>query len=202
MTNKFLYKPVKPFSINQLFGEDKTCTDGKGHFITKETAASCPVGMTSLYGSYGIKGHNGLDLMAYHGQEVYCAAEGTVSYAGGDQSAGIGVEVVTKVGNQYFKHIYWHLMGVNVKVGQAVDVGYPLGWADNTGDSSGDHLHFGLKECDSTGKTLNYNNGYKGAVDPLPFLYDGFAIDAAPLLKQYKELLARLIDALSEMLRK
>ena len=44
------------------------------------------------------------------------------------------------------KTIYWHLIKeIPVKVGQKVQAGDVVGYADNTGFSTGDHLHFGLK---------------------------------------------------------
>ena len=45
--------------------------------------------------------------------------------------------------------------------------------------TTGSHLHFGLKEVDNTGRTVNWNNGYNGAIDPAPFFnqaYDGTPI--------------------------
>jgi len=34
----------------------------------------------------------------------------------------------------------------------------------------GIHLHFGLKYCDKYGNALNWDNGYKGGIDPLPLI--------------------------------
>lgn len=198
--SKFLYKPLKPWFVGQRFGEDTVCTDG-ARYVSKPTTATCPTGFTSLYASLGLKGHNGLDIGAWRGQPVSCAAEGRVHYVETTPGSGLAVEVVSKVGDRYFKHIYGHLQGVNVSKGQEVGVGALLGWADSTGMSTGDHLHFGLKECTALGKTLNKDNGYKGAIDPAPLMFDAYAIDAAPLLSKYKELLAQLIERLSEQLR-
>ena len=41
-----------------------------------------------------------------------------------------------------------------------------------TGNVTGPHLHLGLREADSTGYAINLDNGYKGFIDPLPFLKD------------------------------
>jgi hypothetical protein len=46
-----------------------------------------------------------------------------------------------------------------------------VGHVDTTGFSTGNHLHFGLRLVDpKTLQILNYDNGYKGGVDPIPYL--------------------------------
>src|SRR5260370_31962867 len=67
-------------------------------------------------------------------------------------------------------------------VGVAVKAGDLLGYADNTGLSTGDHLHFGLKpqaEAEPAGTWINVaqTNGYLGAIDPTPYLNGRFAED-------------------------
>ena len=182
---KFLYKPLKPFFLGQKFGTENTDPS-----------------LRPLYDTFGLKGHNGLDIGAWRGQPVSCACDGTVSYVETTPGSGLAVEVISPVGDRFYKHVYGHLQGYNVVKGQVVAVGDLLGWADSTGASTGDHLHFGLKECTKEGKTLNYKNGYKGAIDPLPFLFDGHAVDAAPLLKRLKGIIAQLSEQLAELLRK
>ncbi len=173
-----LYLPVKPLHINQMFGENpQQYADPK-------------------YG--GIKGHNGADLMAYHGQPVYASHDGTAYYEI-DAGQGHGVVILSNQpykladgSTNYVKSIYWHLcdstkepqfksivegktLGIKVVAGQII------GFADNTGASSGDHLHFGLKSVakDSSGNwyNLNQDNGYLGAIDPVPYFNGLFAQD-------------------------
>ena len=59
-------------------------------------------------------------------------------------------------------------------VGVFVKCGDLIGYADNSGTTSGDHLHFGIKpqmEGEPDGIWYNYaqSNGYMGAVDPTPY---------------------------------
>lgn len=68
------------------------------------------------------------------------------------------------IGAQY-KTYYAHLSQVAVKTGQSVIAGQQIGLSGNTGNSSGAHLHFGVKPL-----PFNNNNGYLGAVDPLPLI--------------------------------
>jgi len=195
-----LYQPVKPFHVNQPFGDDKVCTNGKEN-IMKPSNGTCPDSYESLYKKYGLKGHNGMDLRAVRWQPVYCSAEGTVLHVETEVERGLGVEVLTKDGERYYKHNYWHLIALNVHEGEKVEIGTLLGYADSTGLSTGDHLHWGLKECSKGGFTLNTNNGYKGAIDPAPFMVNAFALDVAPIIRQLKEVMALYIDKLSDMLR-
>lgn len=180
--------PVTPFYVNQEFGEDP-----------------------KTYSQFGIKGHNGLDLRASHGQPVYAAHDGTAYYEE-DSSQGHGVVVVSNDKFDYkgkqvnFKTIYWHFCdpakepklaspiyrktGINTGTGVQVKQGDLLGYANNTGFSSGDHLHFGLKPVVpgsqysddavdvNIGDWINVEqkNGYKGAIDPTPY----FPVEVLP----------------------
>lgn len=177
----FLKYPVNPLHINQNFGADMSCVDSKNNVVTKATSATCPAGYVSLYAKSGMKGHNGLDLRAYHGQEVYAACEGYVEEVQTEEARGLGLGIVTN--ELYFctelnrltqwKIRYWHLKGFEVKKGDYVEQGQLIGYADNTGFSSGDHLHCELKPVSvKKGVVTNLlqNNGYYGGVDPIPYL--------------------------------
>lgn len=137
-----------------------------------------------MYTNMGMLGHNGIDFTAVHGIPVYAAHEG-ICYPEIDGSGGNGVVIRTLNDYEYegkqvrFKTIYWHLMQSDavVKTGQKVLAGELIGYADNTGMSTGDHLHFGLKpqmwnENDWTWYNPDQNNGYLGAIDPAPFFED------------------------------
>jgi murein DD-endopeptidase MepM/ murein hydrolase activator NlpD len=53
--------------------------------------------------------------------------------------------------------------------GKNLGEGVCLGQTDNTGDSTGPHLHIGVKLIQN-GKILNPYNGFGGSVDPLPIM--------------------------------
>jgi murein DD-endopeptidase MepM/ murein hydrolase activator NlpD len=93
-------------------------------------------------------------------------------------------------GQVYFKTIYWHLKkgSFKVKPGQIVKVGDILAETDNTGFSSGTHLHFGLKpvvpgEMDMVWYNTSQDNGYMGAIDPVPFFNGFHAFDAQTIMQ-------------------
>lgn len=138
----------------------------------------------------GIKGHNGIDFFAGHGNPVYATHDGFASFEI-DNSGGHGVVVTTdktfdyKDGQAYFKTIYWHFVDSTkepqfkspIENGtKYVKNGDLIGYADNTGASTGDHLHFGLKPMakypDGTFYNLEQTNGFLGAIDPTPY-FDG-----------------------------
>lgn len=151
-----------------------------------------------------VKGHTGIDMGAGHGEIVRAAHDGEVSYAGVDSMEGYGVVIRTlepfeyEGQELYFKTIYWHLIKeIPVKVGQKVKVGDIIGYADSTGFSTGSHLHFGLKpqiagENDWTWANAEQDNGYFGAIDPMPYFNGYFAEEKASIINKMKLLLTLL----------
>ena len=182
-------KPLARIILNQSFGEDRACITTEGRVIPR-TEATCPVGSKSLYTSMGMKAHNGLDLgLAYgRGENVYAIIEGVVTFIETERERGIGIDIVSVEkytfadhvggiegvgGEHHIKHRYWHLLEPLVKVGDFVKAGQVIGRADNTGLSSGDHLHLEVKPVEKNMNNQWYNvfqeNMYYGAVDP--FIY-------------------------------
>lgn len=138
---------------------------------------------TDLYASLGMKGHSGIDFRAEDGTPVYASHDGRVTYAGYDGAGGLTVVIRTEkefddVNGKptFWKTIYCHLKKDTLKVtgGQTVIAGQEIAKADNTGASTGSHLHFGLKpiyqgEQDWQWANVEQANGYFGAVDPAPY---------------------------------
>lgn len=188
--NKFLYQPVKPFIINQHFGENLSCVD----IATNSKVITCdglkpPAGYRSLYGP---RGHLALDLATGHGQPVYCACEGKVMTIDTNPRSGLDVRVVSQFQGKIYRHIYEHLLGYQPKIGDTIKTGDLIGWADNTGYSSGDHLHFQVEEWK--------DNGWV-AIDPLPIMFETFALQV-DVVRRLKEIVAILAERLADMMRK
>lgn len=105
-------------------------------------------------GSY----HNGMDFAIAEGTKIGASKPGTVEKVQEDGrntyyndygmslsqriAAGSGVWVRGDDGNRYY---YWHMSKVAVKQGDKVPEGALLGYAGNTGYSTGSHLHFGVQ---------------------------------------------------------
>jgi len=66
--------------------------------------------------------------------------------------------------------------GVHVRMGQN------LGMMGKTGDATGVHVHIQLRLLDQNGFMLNANNGFKGSVDPLPYMLMWEHNNESPLL--------------------
>jgi len=121
----------------------------------------------SVYKQFGLKGHNGIDFTHPQrektvGTPVYSVSEGKASVVN-QGSKGYGLYV--RITNDKHEFTYAHLSKAFVGNGANVKVGDKLGDMGNTGFSSGPHLHFGIREVEN-GKIKNYDNGYKGAIDP------------------------------------
>lgn len=191
--SKYFYQPVKPFYITQSFGAKQACISTDGSNITINCDGNNPpAGFKSLYGPGG---HNGTDLMSKHGQEVYCALSGYIESIDTNPKTGLDVRVVSEIDGHTYRHIYEHLLGYQGKVKDYVITGQLIGWADNTGYSSRDHLHFGLYEK---------NNLKWKAIDPMPLMHPIFARDHLKTIdgKLWAiELLSRIADNLAYRLR-
>jgi murein DD-endopeptidase MepM/ murein hydrolase activator NlpD len=113
-----------------------------------------------VYAQYGLKGHNGVDYAIVNGTPLYSCINGTVIERLTDT---YGYGKYLKIENDYCGVIYAHMQSWDVEVGAKVLAGQQLGLSNNTGNSTGPHLHFGLYPLPNRDKT----NGYNGYIDPL-----------------------------------
>ena len=124
-----------------------------------------------IYKKWGFPGHNGIDYGIPNGTPVGAAVSGTVA-AVSFENGGYGNYVKlahTDGGKPYFTY-YAHLASATVSPGQKVKAGTIVGLSNNTGASTGPHLHFGVK-------IEGQNPAYKGYVDPLSFFNTGGEVD-------------------------
>lgn len=120
------------------------------------TGQFCSVRTSHTAGS----GANGIDIASFSGGPVYTPRAGTVvvvfgscannsghlgdTCGGSPQYAGYGNHVILKTDDGHML-IFGHLeSAIGVQAGQHVDAGAQVGWMDQTGNSSGTHLHFGV----------------------------------------------------------
>jgi tape measure domain-containing protein len=95
-------------------------------------------------GAYGGGPHTGIDLAAARGTPVYAARRGTVTFAG--SSAGGYGNLIILAHKGDLTTYYAHLERILVSVGQQVAGKQQIGTVDSTGYSTGDHLHFEIRE--------------------------------------------------------
>ncbi len=196
-----LFYPVKPNNVNQGFGVNG-----------------------AYYQAHGINilGHNGIDFAATHGQPVYATHDG-MAYFEIDSNQGHGVVIRSTEqadfddgSTSYYKTIYWHLCDGDKEPqftspitatdytgpGQAVKAGDIIGYADNTGLSTGDHLHFSVKpiapgEYPGTWDNVLQTNGYLGCIDAAPYFNGFFAENAQAVLANLNQQLSLAQKALA-----
>jgi hypothetical protein len=95
--------------------------------------------------------HSGIDLAMPEGTVLRAINEGVVDRVyDGTQAIGKGLSIKFPDGT---RAIYGHLNEVKAKVGEQVSPGEVIGLSGNTGNSTGAHLHFGLK--DTTGASVD-----------------------------------------------
>lgn len=101
-----------------------------------------PFGMRihPIYGKWMF--HSGADIDAETGTPVKAVAEGIVIYA--DWLGSYGIVVFIKHGGN-ITTVYAHLKYFIVEVNQYVKQGDIIGYVDNTGLSTGPHLHFEIR---------------------------------------------------------
>ena len=146
----------------------------------------------TLYARFGMKGHNGIDLVRPHGSPLYAIEDGEVVDVKNDP-AGFGRHLRIIAGDNEWT--YGHCHEIFVKIGQQVKAGETIATMGNTGfvvsgatpfwrvnPYAGTHLHLGLRKIKRSRKgwsyagsklkfeVLNHGNGYKGSIDPAPLL--------------------------------
>ncbi|MGD8190373.1 peptidoglycan DD-metalloendopeptidase family protein [Brevibacillus ginsengisoli] len=102
--------------------------------------------ITSGFGKRWGKLHKGLDLWneAKGNTQIVAAKEGTVIEAGANHE-GYGYMVIIDHGGG-LQTCYAHLRKILVSIGEVVQRGQVLGLMGNTGDSTGYHLHFEVRQ--------------------------------------------------------
>jgi len=146
------------------------------------------------YSQFDLKGHNGLDIAAPLGTPIKAAYNGYIVEQA-NKDTGFGLRITQKIyfKGKYYQLVYGHMYKLAMDIPVTwnwslsyypVIVGQVIGYVDSTGYSTGNHLHFGMYMMTDEGVTINSNNGYGGAIDPLPFLRSsmtvGFKIASSP----------------------
>lgn len=109
--------------------------------------------ITSLFGyredpfTGEITYHGGTDIAAPGGTPILAAADGTVSIANGTDSWGGSYGYHVKIGHaDSFETLYAHCSSICVTEGQQVKQGEVIAYVGTTGSSTGNHLHFEVRQ--------------------------------------------------------
>lgn len=146
-------RPIEPFELTQAFGENP-----------------------ASYAKFGLKGHNGWDFRTKFddtpkGQRSILASWLMEFYRQGVDPTGYGnfFETVCKL-KSVWKLTFGHCLTIESFVTK--NEGETMAISDNTGNSTGAHLHVTVKRITITNgvhQVIDYNNGYFGAVEPQEF---------------------------------
>ena len=124
-------------------------------------------GNPAFYGQFSydgvpLRGHNGLDYSMPSGTEIVAVDDGDVLEVGFEAN-GFGNYV--KLRHRWGESLYAHLQSKKVKEADTVKSGDVIGASDNTGASTGPHLHFGIRI-----NPYSRKDGWGGFSDPEPYL--------------------------------
>ena len=184
-----IFKPFEYTIMSQGFGKENTHAS-----------------VMHFYKSYGMLGHNGWDWTAKDGEPIYwdCSSKGIVMDCHIDRNGGWGVRVITSDDNKTgFKHLFWHLKEFKCQAGQTLETGDIIGLADNTGNSTGTHLHRGLKPVKDTKlgwRNAEPNNGYCGGIDPSQYYEDIFVLDKMKQLEKKLSILQQMVGIVKKLI--
>lgn len=129
-------KPFVPRTVTAYSGPvPADATLGSGAF-------GWPASGTIFQGFWS--GHPGIDIAAWIGAPVAAADSGYVIFSGWDNT-GYGNTLVIDHGNG-FQTLYAHLDSFSVQAGQNVSKGQTIATMGSTGNSTGPHLHFEVRQ--------------------------------------------------------
>lgn len=172
-------------------------------------------------------GHNGVDLVRPWGEHLY-AIEDAVVCSVKDTPEGYGKHVrllALQPDGTYHEWSYGHMSYIHVTLGQKVKEGDFIGCMGNTGfvvsgdtpywrnnPYAGTHLHITLRLARKTPtgwkyeykgspriEIKNYDNGTKGAIDPIPYFFTAKALGFRSLAEKTR---SKTLYQLAELLTK
>jgi hypothetical protein len=121
----------------------------------------------SYYSQFGLKGHEGVDWGMPNYTQLICPFDEAIVVRKEISNYGAyGKHVVLWDDVQKAAVWFCHLHTVNVNIGDVVFKHNLVALSNNTGNSTGPHLHLGVCRTDENGIRINADNGYLGFLDP------------------------------------
>ena len=151
-------------------GQDFNATE-RAFFLNQRSNFRYPLRSFTVTSKFGVrvnpvtgrvKNHDGLDLAAPEGTPVYAAQSGTVTETGNDSIYGNYI-IVRHEGN--WASLYGHLSKIEISLRSTIQTGQLIGRVGSTGQSTGPHLHFELRQngrAQDPGKYLFLSNTAAG----------------------------------------
>jgi LysM repeat protein len=147
------YRPFQTWVVPVVAGDDSgvtaqiagpgSCSPSGGYYGTFSFVWPTPYyGIIS--GNDYWSGHQAIDAQCFQGDSIFASDSGVIIYAG-PISGGYGNLVAIDHQNGYLT-LYAHLNGFNMACGQSVSQGQVIGFCGSTGNSTGAHLHFEVRQ--------------------------------------------------------
>lgn len=157
----------------------------KGDFRISQIFGANP----DMYAKFNYKGHNGIDFALPTGTEVIAPHSGKVIEAALDAD---GYGWYLKIENDKEGSVLGHNKELKVKVGDNVSEGQVIAISDNSGWSTGPHLHWGYyllprDRANGYGGFINQAGKYSDSI--VPDTYKGYNLNEVP-----KESIMAFID--------
>lgn len=108
-------------------------------------------------GNWAAGWHTGIDLVG--NENIYSSCFGVVSDIGIDNSYGNYLVIKNDIDGRF--HWFCHLSKINIKKGDRVEKGTLIGIMGSTGNSTGKHLHFEIR---------NPSNKYADTINPANYM--------------------------------
>lgn len=155
----------------------------------------------TAYDQFGFKLHNGLDVISgyndantaynpkkwpvYNGLEGFTVHQVRLNPNGGGNDIWFISDELLQIGERVC-HAYFgfaHADTIFAKAGDKLEIGDMFMIADNTGFSTGPHVHISFYRVDWDGKIMTFldKNDAHNSFDPEPFLTSEYAVDKASL---------------------
>ena len=146
------------------------------------------------YSQFGLAGHNGWDIRTKYAdtfdgiRDILASYKSKFFTKGNEGTGGYGIyfEVLVQL-RSLWKLTYAHCKSINIFL--EVEKSAVMAKSDNTGNSTGAHLHWTVKKVRwnaNTLETLNYNNGFKGALNPQQFVDELKEVSVVPITSSTK----------------
>ena len=126
--------------------------------------------LNGYYSKWGMKWHDGVDFATPVWTPVMAGLDGIVRVPPFMATWYGHYLIVEKTRTDGVSELLFaHLSKIIVKTWESVKKDQIIGYTWNSWGSTWPHLHFSLKFKDLKWNVLNKNNGFKWAVDPMPY---------------------------------
>jgi hypothetical protein len=134
----------------------------------------------------GTKFHYGTDFYCPNGN-VYATDSGTVVVKKGTTSTHENYIELKEDGTPYYQ-VYMHVSPLNIKVNEHIDEGSPIGYYDNSGQTTGPHVHYVRQTTALVGDRdaiVNPEPHFYSAQMPLNFIMNGQNTNVHEFIQQF-----------------